>query len=314
MSEKKRMVSSKVINWQRIGTAISIFAIFVCLIQGIDWGAMIIYYNPFSANKNFGFVWMPTSFCILYVFVQCVRWIKSKLYMQEKETLVGGCTLGKAPFYQKVKSFFSNKELLITNIAVVCAAAGVIYSHVFPTNLQPLQNVILENVKSVTFKQSTATEFFNLRSKCAAFGQKIADAKNADNPMPYPPKANQPVEIDFDQPISHYDQSTGQCYVRLSSTQIDLKALAVQSTNAVMYSTSLYDGISGEELASYVEYPDAPNKNIGIVHDQSHVVTDGSLRTMSGTYNDTVLYIEKMMAENRGANAGGGNSNANSKP
>ncbi len=110
------------------------------------------------------------------------------------------------------------------------------------------------------FQKPTATEVFNLRTKCAELGEKIngeydltgIQGATADD-LPYP----------FTQEhFSHYDPKTNRCYVELRVTP-NLRALAMLSTRSARAANQffaryevdylerrLYDGQTGEELGS----------------------------------------------------------------
>jgi len=123
---------------------------------------------------------------------------------------------------------------------------------------QPAPNPVADEP---AFQKPTATEVFNLRTKCAELGAKINAEYDltgiwlaTSDELPYP----------FTQEhFSHYDPKTNRCYVELRAT-LDLSALRVLSTrNAKTLKTKddflaryevdclerrLYDGQTGEEL------------------------------------------------------------------
>jgi hypothetical protein len=116
---------------------------------------------------------------------------------------------------------------------------------------------------SPAFQKPTATEVFNLRSKCAELGEKLngeydltgIGLATADD-LPYP----------FQQEhFSHYDPTTNRCYVELRASPNlgvltmlstrNAKALKIRGDFLARYEVDylerrLYDGQTGEELAS----------------------------------------------------------------
>ncbi len=82
-----------------------------------------------------------------------------------------------------------------------------------------------------SFATPTATEVFNLRSKCAEFGEKILDGNI--------------IGLALTQTqVSHYHPKTNRCYVELTVNMADL------SKYEDYYARHLYDGQTGELLAS----------------------------------------------------------------
>jgi hypothetical protein len=80
---------------------------------------------------------------------------------------------------------------------------------------------------------ATATEIFNLRSRCADLGQKIMDS-NVIGPA-----------LTQSQ-VSHYDPRSNRCYVRLDLNTADLSV----PPEKALRSSFLYDGQTGEMLAT----------------------------------------------------------------
>jgi hypothetical protein len=85
-------------------------------------------------------------------------------------------------------------------------------------------------VDEPVFKKPTATEIFNLRSKCADFGQKIKNGNVVK------------VGLTQDQ-VSHYDPKTNRCFVELTVTTADLMHIGDYLARYC------YDGQTGEILA-----------------------------------------------------------------
>jgi hypothetical protein len=99
-------------------------------------------------------------------------------------------------------------------------------------------------VDEPSFRKPTATEVFNLRTKCAEIGEKI----DKENVFATPPMLMQ------DQ-VSHYDPKTGRCYVELTA-HVNYVLLAMKPEQVEKYKDYLgryvFDGQTGEMLASAV--------------------------------------------------------------
>jgi hypothetical protein len=89
-------------------------------------------------------------------------------------------------------------------------------------------------------KLPTASEVFNLRTKCAQLGQKILD-DDLHGPA---------VSI---REVSNYNPQTNRCYVKLEASPADLSA----PMDKYYVNTSVYDGQTGELLvvANYKNLP-----------------------------------------------------------
>ena len=85
-------------------------------------------------------------------------------------------------------------------------------------------------VGETIYKAPTATEVFNLRSKCAELGEKILDGNIIGSAL-------------AQEHVSHYDPKTNRCYVELDVHMADL------SKWDDYRSRNLYDGQTGEILA-----------------------------------------------------------------
>jgi hypothetical protein len=114
----------------------------------------------------------------------------------------------------------------------------------------------------------TATEVFNLRSKCAELAQKIL--------------ANNVVGSALTKDIvSHYDPQTNRCYAELDVNSADLRRFSEY------YSRTVFDGQTGEILVS------ANNQN----GHKTAYVKDGGLKTTD--FDIAVLKIADLMADDR---------------
>jgi hypothetical protein len=117
-----------------------------------------------------------------------------------------------------------------------------------------------------SFGKPTATEVFNLRSKCAEFGDKIMSRNTIGSALAQ------------DQ-VSHYDPKTNRCYVELDVHMADL------SKWDDYRSRYLYDGQTGEMLA-WATYKKG---------NKTAFVNDGP--TLD--YDAAVLKIDILMADDR---------------
>jgi hypothetical protein len=118
------------------------------------------------------------------------------------------------------------------------------------------------------FRKPTATEVFNLRTKCAELGQKILKGHLTGPPF----KQDQ---------VSHYNPKTNRCYVELS------EGLADPGKYLDNYSRFLYDGQTGELLASV---HDGNGGRTAFVKDADVDITN---------YNAAIQRIESLMADDR---------------
>ena len=87
-----------------------------------------------------------------------------------------------------------------------------------------------ETVTDMTNKTPTATEIFNLRSKCAELGEEIMRRNRVEPGM-------------TQDNVSHYDPKTNRCYVELDINMAD------QTKFEDHHARYLYDGQTGEILA-----------------------------------------------------------------
>jgi hypothetical protein len=117
----------------------------------------------------------------------------------------------------------------------------------------------------------TATEVFNLRSRCAALGEKLLEGNIIGTGL-------------SQYQISHYNARTNRCYVELS---IQTAETAFDYVNRV-----LYDGQTNEVLASAWQ---KKGKLSGMVFDKEHKIT-----TLENSgFDDANSYIDDMMADDR---------------
>jgi hypothetical protein len=110
-----------------------------------------------------------------------------------------------------------------------------------------------------TFQLPTATEVFNLRSKCASLGQQILDEQAIE------------PERTKDQ-VSHYDPRTNRCYVELTIHVADFRSPQYQQQRFLL------DGQTKEMLASAILKKDSQHgyvfdkgsKAYGVLGEEDH--------------------------------------------
>lgn len=132
-----------------------------------------------------------------------------------------------------------------------------------------------------TNRLPTATEVFDLRSKCAALGEKILeDNKKA---------LEDDIDVTQDQ-VSHYNPETNHCYVKLVVLATDRKTPREKNISHEY----LYDGQTKEMLA-YV-YLDGNQRS-------GHVFSESLYKFVHSTdmpsYEETSDLINKFVAEDR---------------
>jgi hypothetical protein len=115
----------------------------------------------------------------------------------------------------------------------------------------------------------TATEIFNLRSKCAALGQKIMENNTIGSAL------TQDV-------VTHYDPKTNRCYAELDVQMRDLSKFPEE-----YYSRTVFDAQTGEALA-HVERKKGQ---------KSAYVSDGGLNITD--FDTAILKIGELMADDR---------------
>jgi hypothetical protein len=137
-----------------------------------------------------------------------------------------------------------------------------------------LSTLAVAAAQEQTFRLPTATEVFNLRTKCAALGKQILEG-NAISPT-----------LTQSQ-ISHYDPITNRCYVELTVQIAD-------PSKPLYVHRYLFDGQTEEMLASTkIE----KGERSGIVFDRQHQTKDYS----DGGWDDATAYIDKVMANDKGS-------------
>ena len=117
-----------------------------------------------------------------------------------------------------------------------------------------------------TFRKPSATEVFNLRSRCAEFGRKIM----SDNTIG--------VALSQDQ-ISHYEPKSNRCYIELTVHMADLAHFDDH------FSRYLFDGQTEEMLAW-------TKTDLG-------VKTGWMVGVVTGSFDSATTKIDDLMADDR---------------
>lgn len=129
------------------------------------------------------------------------------------------------------------------------------------------------NAKAPSFRSPTATEVFNLRSKCAELGEKIVKNAIAGD------------DLNKEQ-LSHYEPKTNRCYVRLTVWNANL------GKEDEYFQQYLLDGQTGQVLAAIRREHGARSGDI--YSDPSPA--QGNSDEM---YVDASIFIGQMMADDR---------------
>jgi hypothetical protein len=128
-------------------------------------------------------------------------------------------------------------------------------------------------VDAPSFRSPTATEVFNLRSKCAELGEKILKNTVIGDAL----KKDQ---------LSHYEPKTNRCYVQLTVWNADL------AQRDEYFQQYLFDGQTGQVLAAIRREKGVRSGDISI--DPSPL--NGNSDEL---YLDASIFISKMMADDR---------------
>jgi hypothetical protein len=150
------------------------------------------------------------------------------------------------------------------------------------------------------FRKPTATEVFNLRSKCAELGERI----NSENDFTAVAIPSVTVPLLKQEHASHYNPETNRCYVELHVganfdvllllSKANAKARTMNAAFLDHYDLDfterhLYDGQTGEELA-FVQKGLKGAKATGIIKGRF---------TESGNWADAANEIDDRMADDR---------------
>lgn len=128
-------------------------------------------------------------------------------------------------------------------------------------------------VDAPAFRSPTATEIFDLRSKCAELGEKIM--KNTVTA----------AELKKEQ-LSHYQPKTNRCYVRLTIWNANL------GKENEYFQQYLFDGQTGQVLA-------AIRRENGVRSGDIYSDPPPSAGNSDEMYVDASIFISQMMADDR---------------
>jgi len=128
-------------------------------------------------------------------------------------------------------------------------------------------------VDGPTFRSPTATEVFNLRSKCAELGEKILKTTVVGEAL----KKEQ---------VSHYEPKTNRCYVQLTVWNPDL------TKGEDYFQQYLLDWQNGQVLA-------AIHREKGVKSGEISIDPSPLSGNPDELYVDASLFISKMMADDR---------------
>jgi hypothetical protein len=131
----------------------------------------------------------------------------------------------------------------------------------------------LSPVDVPSFRSPTATEVFDLRSKCAELSEKVLKNTVISNGL----KKDQ---------VSHYEPKTNRCYVQLTVWGGDL------AKGSEYFQQSLFDGQTGQELA-------AIRREKGIRSGDIFIDPSPLNGNPDELYLDASSFISKMMADDR---------------
>jgi hypothetical protein len=128
-------------------------------------------------------------------------------------------------------------------------------------------------VEAPSSRSPTATEVFNLRSKCAELGEKIMQNTVVGDAL----KKDQ---------VSHYEPKTNRCYVQLTVWNPDL------AKGDDYFQQSLFDGQTGQVLAAIRREKGTRSGEISV----DPYPPNGNSDEL---YIDASMFISKMMADDR---------------
>jgi len=128
-------------------------------------------------------------------------------------------------------------------------------------------------VDAPSFRSPTATEVFNLRSKCAELGERIMKNTVVGDDL----KKEQ---------LSHYEPKTNRCYVRLTVWKANL------GKGDEYFQQYLLDGQTGQMLA-------AIRRENGVRSGDIYSDPPPSAGNSDEMYLDASIFISQMMADDR---------------
>jgi len=128
-------------------------------------------------------------------------------------------------------------------------------------------------VEAPPFRGPTATEVFNLRSKCAELGEKIMEKTVIGDAL----KKDQ---------VSRYEPKTNRCYVQLTVSNAD------PAKGDDYFQQYLFDGQTGQVLA-------AIHREKGVRSGEIPIDPSPLNGNSDELYVDASMFISKMMADDR---------------
>jgi hypothetical protein len=129
------------------------------------------------------------------------------------------------------------------------------------------------DVNSPSFRSPTATEVFDLRSKCAELGEKIMKNTLIG------------AELKKEE-LSHYEPKTNRCYVRLTVWNANL------GKSGEYFQQYLFDGQTGQMLA-------AIRRENGVKSGDIYSEPSPAQGNSDEMYVDASIFISQMMADDR---------------
>jgi hypothetical protein len=131
----------------------------------------------------------------------------------------------------------------------------------------------VSSMEAPSFRSPTATEVFNLRSKCAELGEKIM--------------TNAVVRDDLKkEELSHYEPKTNRCYVRLTVSNANL------GKGDEYFQQYLFDGQTGQMLA-------AMRRENGVKSGDIYSDPSPAQGNSDEMYLDASIFISQTMADDR---------------
>jgi hypothetical protein len=125
----------------------------------------------------------------------------------------------------------------------------------------------------------TSAEIFDLRSKCAALGEKILEGNAIGSAL-------------TQEQVTHYNPQTNRCYVRLEVHTADFTTPQEKRIDHL----TLYDGQTREMLVlASVE----ASRKTGYIVDGFEVAAPGHPTGVMANYEDAATLIDKYMADDR---------------
>ena len=152
----------------------------------------------------------------------------------------------------------------------LAALSGLLFFCGCQKSSSPIPTV---DVNAPSFRSPTATEVFDLRSKCAELGEKIMKNTVIGD------------ELRKEQ-LSHYEPKTNRCYVRLTVWNANL------GKGDEYFQQYLFDGQTGQVLATIL-------REDGVRSGDIYSDPSPSQGNSDEMYVDASIFISQMMADDR---------------